>query len=206
MGVEKGEAKMTWMVKPGYLYVLTHPSDPNLYKIGVTVKAVEKRLAEHNSQLDKAAGMYVKETGQMWEIKTVIEVPDPYWAERAFWMSTPFPDIPFLGGVEVLRMDWQMVEKGLEAAKEAGVRLRNISTSQIRQERKKDNFDKMVKELEGTGIEFVNGYHGRIRRTEFKCSKGHNFIKSAGQVAYYKVCPICVDWWRYNPRAKKYTQ
>jgi len=33
----------------GYLYVLVHPSDPGLYKIGVTTHHPEKRLAEHNS-------------------------------------------------------------------------------------------------------------------------------------------------------------
>ena len=31
--------------KAGYLYVLVHPSDLDLYKIGVTVLRPEKRLA-----------------------------------------------------------------------------------------------------------------------------------------------------------------
>ena len=35
--------------RAGYLYVLAHPSDPDLYKIGVTVLRPEKRLAQHNS-------------------------------------------------------------------------------------------------------------------------------------------------------------
>ena len=39
-------------MKSGYLYVLVHPSDPDLYKIGVTILRPEKRLAQHNSQLD----------------------------------------------------------------------------------------------------------------------------------------------------------
>ena len=81
--------------RAGYLYVLVHPSDPNLYKVGVTVLDPKKRLAQHNSQLDKAAGRIVQETGQKWEIKKVMEVPDVYWAESAFWGVMPFVDFPF---------------------------------------------------------------------------------------------------------------
>ena len=43
-------------MKPGYIYVLTHPSDPNLYKVGVTILEPKKRLAQHNSDFSKAAG------------------------------------------------------------------------------------------------------------------------------------------------------
>lgn len=99
-----------------------HPSDPDLYKIGVTVLQPEKRLAQHNNQHDKYAGQVVKETGQKWELKTYIAVPDPYWAERAFWGATPFPDLPFRRGVEIEKMDWPLVQKGLDAAKKAGIR------------------------------------------------------------------------------------
>jgi hypothetical protein len=52
-------------MKPGYLYVLVHPSDPDLYKIGVTILHPEERLAQHNLQYDEYAGRIVKETGQM---------------------------------------------------------------------------------------------------------------------------------------------
>jgi predicted GIY-YIG superfamily endonuclease len=51
-------------MKAGYLYVLVHPSDPDLYKIGVTIFQPEVRLAQHNSQHEKHAGRIVKETGQ----------------------------------------------------------------------------------------------------------------------------------------------
>src|SRR5690242_15187463 len=81
--------------RSGYLYVLVHPSHPNLYKVGVTVLDPKKRLAQHNTQLDKAAGQMVRETGQKWELKTVIEVSDVYWAERAFWRVQPCVDFPF---------------------------------------------------------------------------------------------------------------
>jgi hypothetical protein len=81
-------------MKSGYLYVLVHPSHPELYKIGVTVLRPEKRLAQHNSQLDKYAGQVVKETRQKWEIKTYVAVPDPYYAEKAFWAATPLSLVP----------------------------------------------------------------------------------------------------------------
>ena len=109
--------------RSGYLYVLVHPSDPRLHKVGVTVLDPKKRLAQHNTQLDRAAGRIVQETGQKWELKTVIEVPDVYWAERAFWCVQPCVDFPFRRGVEVeWMMDWPQVEKGLAAAARAGVR------------------------------------------------------------------------------------
>jgi hypothetical protein len=91
-------------MKSGYLYVLVHPSDPDIYKIGVTVVHPEKRLAQHNSQLNKHAGRIVNETGQKWELKTYIAVPDPYWAERAFWAATVYSVMPYRGGVEVEKM------------------------------------------------------------------------------------------------------
>jgi hypothetical protein len=55
----------------------------------VTILQPEKRLAQHNSQHGKHAGRIVKETGQKWELKTCIEVADPYWSERAFWATLP---------------------------------------------------------------------------------------------------------------------
>lgn len=89
---------MVFEMKSGYLYVLVHPSDPDLYKVGQTTRHPEERLAEHNSRYDEYAGKIVKETGQKWKLKTYIAVPDPYWAEAVFWGATPFADIPFRGG------------------------------------------------------------------------------------------------------------
>ena len=89
--------------KAGYLYVLVHPSDPDLYKIGVTILHPEKRLAQHNRQDEKYACTIVQETGQKWELKTYIAVPDPYWAERAFWGATQVSVMPFRRGIEVER-------------------------------------------------------------------------------------------------------
>ncbi len=145
-------------MKPGYLYVLMHPSDPNLYKIGVTVLDPEKRLAQHNRQLDMCACRIVKETGQKWEIKTYISVPDPYWAEKAFWGATHFPNIPYRGGVEIERMEWSLVESGLMAATKAGVRPPPPDSNAPVRDR-----DWMLSQLEGSGITMVGRYSGMIR-------------------------------------------
>ena len=53
-------------MKAGYLYVLVHPSDPDLYKIGQTTCRPAERLAQHNSDYKKYVGQIVKETGQKW--------------------------------------------------------------------------------------------------------------------------------------------
>ena len=176
-------------MKPGFIYVLTHPSDPDLYKIGKTVLHPEKRMAQHNTQFKGHAGRIVKETGQKWELKTYIEVPDPYRAESAFWGATHFPDFPYRGGREVEKMEWQVVEKGLEAARKAGVR--PPPAPRVYPVR---NNEWMLKELEGTGITMLGQYGGLVRYTEFVCRKGHIFKESAGLLANYKSCPCCVDW------------
>ncbi|MBY0375136.1 MAG: hypothetical protein K2Q23_14155 [Bryobacteraceae bacterium] len=181
--------------KPGFLYVLVHPSDPELYKIGVTILEPEERLAQHNSQHDKHAGQVVKETGQKWEIKTYIAVPDPYWAEKAFWGATHFSVIPNLGGVEVQKMEWRLVEKALDAAKRAGMRPEPPA-------RRVRNADWMQEQLEGTGITVVGRYRGLVTGTEFQCEQGHVFKESPSLVANRKSCPCCVDWnWLRGPRA-----
>jgi hypothetical protein len=109
-------------MKPGFIYVLTHPSDPNLYKIGVTIRDPKVRLAQHNKDLTKVAGRIVNETGINWELKEFHSVPDTYWAETVFWGNTKFADIPFLEGIEVHKMKWEEVEMAINAAKQAGVR------------------------------------------------------------------------------------
>lgn len=160
--------------KSGYIYVLTHPSDPNLYKIGVTILEPKKRLAQHNRDLTKAAGCLVKETGQKWELKEHHAVPDPYLAERAFWAATSFSVIPYRNGVEVERMSWKEVQKGLDAAKKAGSRLEQPS----------DPLPdwvyaytaSMKRRLEGRGITLL-GYVKSMcsGKSSFRCSNGHEW-------------------------------
>jgi hypothetical protein len=182
-------------MKAGYLYVLVHPSNPDLYKIGVTILHPEKRLAQHNCQYEKHAGRIVKETGQKWELKTYIDVPDPYWAERAFWGATPIADFPFRRGIEVERMEWQWVEKGLDAAMKAGIRPSPSQTTPVR------NSEWMVEQLAGTGIIMIGRYSGLVRGMEFQCERGHVFKESPGVVANRKSCPCCEDWnWLSGPR------
>lgn len=180
-----------WKVKAGHIYVLTHPSDPNLYKIGVTIREPVKRLAQHNSDFTTAAGRIVKETGQKWELKEYHAVPDPYWAERAFWRSTPVADIPFRGGVEVERMYWEDVQRGLEAAKKAGLRseqppepLPNWVYQYTASTRKK---------LEGRDITLL-GYVKSMRsgKANFQCKNGHKWRTTPALVADDgEGCPEC---------------
>jgi hypothetical protein len=99
-------------MKSGYLYVLVHPSDPDLHKIGQTTRHPEERLVEHNSSYSKHAGRIVKETGQKWVLKIYISVPDPKWAEIEFWSSTGLADMPGGMGVEIVRMEWKQVQRG----------------------------------------------------------------------------------------------
>ncbi len=183
-------------IKSGYLYVLVHPSDPTLYKIGVTVLDPEQRLSQHNHQLEKYVGRIVKETGQKWELKTYIPVADPYWAERKFWAATPLADMPFLLGVEVQTMEWNWVQAGLDAAMAAGVRTRSLQKGKAVK-----NHDWMVNQLEGTGITMIERYRGLVTGMEFQCGKGHVFKESASVLASRKSCPCCVDWnWLSGPR------
>ncbi len=99
-------AKKQGPMKQAYLYVLVHPSDPDLYKIGVTVLQPEKRLRQHNTQLDKYAGQIVREADQAWVLKLAIPVPDPYWAERVFWGALPYSVMPGGVTIEVMKMPW----------------------------------------------------------------------------------------------------
>jgi hypothetical protein len=190
------DAKPLGTMKPGYLYVLVHPSDPRLYKIGVTVLHPEERLGQHNCHYEEHAGRIVKETGQEWELKTYIAVPDPYWAERAFWGATPIAGLPFRGGIEVERMEWQWVQNGLDAAKRAGVRPQPLRTTPVR------NSEWMREQLEGTGITMIGRYSGLVRGMAFQCEKRHVFRESPGVVANRRSCPCCVDWnWASGPRS-----
>jgi hypothetical protein len=185
------------MAKTGYLYVLVHPSDLDLYKVGVTILEPGERLAQHNRNFGEYAGNVVQETGQLWELKTFAEVADPYWAEKAFWGVTPWRLIPFQGGVEVRKMEWKWVQQGLDAATKAGTRLPPPPrTTPVR------DSAWMMAQLEGTGITMIGRYRGLVTGIEFQCEKGHVFKESAGLVANKKTCPCCVDWkWTRGPRA-----
>ena len=111
--------------RDGFLYILRHPDrnfseyglseDEHLYKIGVTTRTVKIRLKQHNTDFTKAAGLVVQETGRLWEVQEVYSVQDVYAAESMFWGHSPFADIPFLGGGEVMPMKPVDVQKATEA-------------------------------------------------------------------------------------------
>ncbi len=175
-------------MKSGYLYVLVHPSDPDLYKVGQTTRHPEERLAEHNSNYEEYAGQFVKETGQKWKLKTYITVSDPYRAETAFWRATPFGVIPFRQGIEVQKMKWEWVRAGLDAAKKARVRpppkplpdwVYAYTTW-------------MNKRLKGRDITLVEHVKSMISgNATFRCSNGHEWRTRAAHVAEGEGCPQC---------------
>jgi len=177
------------MKRPGFIYVLTHPSDSSLYKIGITVLDPKKRMAQHNRDFTKLAGSYVKETGQKWELKEFHPVPDPYNSEKAFWNAMPFVDVPFLGNGEVMRLEWEWVQKGLNAAKVAGVRAPR--EPEALPESVYRITDEIKKYLVGRDITLIGYVKNLDRPNTFKCSNGHRWRMSATLVAVGKGCPTC---------------
>ncbi len=174
-------------MKSGYLYVLVHPSDPNLVKIGITIRKPEERLAEHNNNYEEYTGQTVKETGQKWKLKECFAVPDPAYAEAVFW-ETLSPQSAFGSkGIEIMQiMDYERVQMALGVAKKAGTHPPpKPRTTPVR------NREWMIKQLERTGITMIGCYRGLVTGVEFQCAKGHVFKKSAGVVAYGKSCPHC---------------
>lgn len=173
-------------MKPGYLYVLVHPSDPTLVKVGRTTQKLERRISQHNSDHNKIAGQIVKETGQKWELREYIEVPDPVHSEAVFWGATGFADVPYRGGVEVERMEWKTVQAGLDAVREAGVR------------RPKPVSDHvyvytawMRTRLAGRGITLVGHVRSKYGRSDFSCINGHHWRTVSAKVAAGEGCPQC---------------
>ncbi len=171
----------------GYIYVLVHPSDPDLYKIGRTSRTPEDRLREHNSDRNKLAGKIVKETGQKWELKTSFAVPDPVWAETVFWANTHWGYVPFRGGVEIQRMNWTTVEEGLEAAKKAGLRPPPTPTPDYVYA----NTAWMKKQLTGRGISVQGLVKSKNGKSTFRCRDGHEWRSANRIVAEGEGCPSC---------------
>jgi hypothetical protein len=174
------------MAKAGYLYVLAHPSDPGLYKIGITTRHPEKRLLEHNTNFSEYTGRLVKETGQKWEVKTFMAVADSVLAEAAFWRATPFADVPFRGGVEVERMEWKWVEAGLSAAKKALKPPAELTPDYVYA-----YTAWMTKRLSGRGIDLIGRTTSRSGKSKFRCRNGHEWRASSTLVADGEGCPTC---------------
>jgi len=158
--------------------VLVHPSDPDLYKVGVTILELGARLAQHVRNSDEDAGKVVQETGQLWELKTFVEVADRYWSEKAFWGATARGLSPFRGSVVVRKMEWKWVQQDLDAATKAGMRPPPPPrTTPVR------DSAWIVAQLEGTGITLIGRYRGLVTGIEFQCEKGHVFKGSRNRQA-----------------------
>lgn len=175
-------------MKPGHIYVLTHPSNPSLYKVGVTIRDPKVRLAQHNSDFTKAAGRVVQETGQEWELKEFHPVDDPYWAEKTFWSKISQSLTPYRGGIEVEIMTWEEVSVGLAAAKTAGVRPQAGSTPVY-----ETAYNVTVKKrLVGRGITLLDHVKSIVSgRNNFECSNGHQWRTRPKLVMAGEGCPEC---------------
>lgn len=172
--------------RPGYLYVLVHPSDPDLYKIGVTIHHPDRRLAQHNSQHEKYVGRIVKETGLKWRLKTYIAVADVYWAESVFWSATGLADVPYRGGIEVAKLEWKLVQAGLDAAAKAKVRPTPQEPDWV------FAYDTwMHKRLEGRGITLLGHVRSKFGKSNFRCINGHQWRTKPLDVAEGGGCPQC---------------
>jgi len=186
----------------GYLYVLSHPSDKDLFKIGMTRRDPSIRLQEHNTQLDKAAGKVVAETGQQWVLEEVVKVADVYMAENVFWQRSPVADIPHLRETELVRLtgthgfDYQWILDGLERAKNTKART-NPSISPIPKPTPKRGAEWIESHLDGSGIKPIKNAGNGTTKVWFVCSKGHQF-KMGGYklIGGYNLsrkpsCPAC---------------
>jgi len=183
------------VVNTGYIYILTHPSDQYLIKVGMTTRSPEVRLKEHNTQLDKAAGKVVKATGQEWVLKEYFKVEDTYNAESTFFRRSPLTEIPKALGNELLKLDdknitWEWVHEGLEAAKSAGIRC-DISQPPNPKLKPKKGAQWVQAQLEGSNLKPVKGCGNGITKVAFECAKGHVFKISGYSLVKTPFCPIC---------------
>jgi hypothetical protein len=183
------------VVKAGFLYVLTHPSDPYLIKVGMTTRNPEVRLKEHNSQFDKAAGKVVEATGQEWVIKEFFAVEDTYNAESAFFHRSPLTEIPYTLSNELIKLDdrfftWDWVEQGLEVAKTVGIR-KDISQAPIPKPKPKKGAQWIEDQLKDSGLRALKGFGNGITKVDFECSKGHLFRLDGRTLVRFPFCPVC---------------
>jgi hypothetical protein len=186
-------------VKPGFIYVLIHPSDPNLIKVGMTTRNPKVRLKEHNTQFDKAAGRIVRDTGQDWVIKEFFAVKDVYNAESVFYNRRPlnFPKfgIGRGGRTEIIKLidsgdiTWDWVQEGLELAKSIGVRRDVLQPPNLKPKPKKGS-EWIKNQLKDSGLKPLKGFGG-IQKVEWMCSEGHIFKLDGRTLVRFPFCPIC---------------
>ncbi len=102
-----------------------------------------------------------------------------------FWGET-WPG-PFKGKEEVAHMPWDLVQKGLDAAKKAGVQppprpLKDWVYAYTAW---------MSKRLEGRDITLVERVTSRSGKATFRCSNGHEWRTRSAYLAEGEECPQC---------------
>jgi T5orf172 domain len=182
-------------VKAGFIYVLIHPSDPYLIKVGMTTRNSEIRLKEHNTQFDKAAGKVVEATGQEWVIKEFFAVEDTYNAESAFFHRSPLTEIPYALSDELIKLDdkfitWDWVNQGLKLANSAGIR-KDTSQAPIPKIKPKRGAQWIEAQLKDSGLRPLKGFGNGITKVAFECSKGHVFKLDGRTLVRFPFCPVC---------------
>lgn len=182
-------------VKAGFIYVLIHPSDACLIKVGMTSRSPQVRLKEHNTQFDKAAGKVVEATGEEWILKEFFAVKDTYNAESAFFHRSPLTEMPYALSDELLKLDdkfinWDWVNVGLELAKSVGVR-RDTSQAPIPKPQPKRGAKWIETSLRDSGLRPVKGFGNGITKVAFECPQRHVFKISGYCLVRFPFCPIC---------------
>lgn len=182
-------------VQTGFIYLLTHPSDPYLIKVGMTTRTPQIRLKEHNTQFDKAAGKLVEVTGQEWILKVFFSVEDTYNAESAFFHRSPLTEMPYALSDELLKLDdkymnWDWVNEGLKLAKSVGIR-KDASQAPIPKPKPKKGAQWIESQLNGTGLRPIKGCGNGITKAAFECPKGHLFKISGYSLVRFPFCPVC---------------
>lgn len=183
------------VVKPGFIYVLTHPSDPNLIKVGMSTRSPQIRLKEHNSQFEKAAGKVVEATGKEWIIKEYFAVEDTYNAESTFFHRSPLTEMPYALSDELLKLDdrcinWNWINEGLELARSVGIR-RDTSQAPIPKPKPKKGAQWIEAQLKDSGLKPIKGYGNGITKIAFECPNGHIFKISGYSLVRFPFCPVC---------------
>jgi len=182
-------------VKAGFIYVLIHPSDPYLIKVGMTTRSPEVRLKEHNTQFDKAAGKVVEATGQEWVLKESFAVEDTYNAESAFFHRSPLTEIPYALSDELIKLDdmfitWDWVNQGLEQAKLTGIR-KDTSQGPIPKPKPKKGAQWIEAQLKESGLRPLRGFGNGVTKAAFECPKGHVFKLDGRTLVRFPFCPVC---------------
>ncbi|WP_436037029.1 GIY-YIG nuclease family protein [Variovorax paradoxus] len=72
------------MAKTGYLYVLVHPSDPDLYKVGVTILEPGERLAQHNQNSASTRARSFRRQASFGSSRRLSKLPIPIGQRRRF--------------------------------------------------------------------------------------------------------------------------